>query len=235
MNDGTTGISDNLSDLSRRLKHVEDTYIHDISAELAQARNSVAGALPGFRNSRMAFGRILRAYKQHYKAARGWTAAMQVIAEALGCDERTVDRIIESYERASQLPAITLEEMEKQKIDAAAARNAPVVEKLVQMPRPATREEAAEAVRTVYQGHVAKKRTRKRAGSPSASTSLEGFASQVVKLFQGRYRKMEPQQRDAEVRYVIGLLAAELGIDDPELQSIARGSLAGRPAIAEAA
>ena len=235
MNKGTTAISDNLSDLSRRLKDVEDTYIHDISAELAHARNSVAGALPGFRNLRMAFGRVLRAYKEHYKAARGWTAAMQVIAEALGCDERTVERIIESYERASQLPAITLEEMEKQKIDPAAARNAPVVEKLIQMPQPANREEAAEAVRTVYERHVAKKRTRKRAAAPSTGASPEEFARQVVKLFEGRYRKMEPQQRDAEVRYVIGLLAAELGIDDPELQSIAQGSLTGRPAIAEAA
>jgi hypothetical protein len=64
MNDRRTGISDNLPDFSTRLLRVESTYIKDISVELAHARGSVVSALPGFRSSRMQFGRILRAYKE---------------------------------------------------------------------------------------------------------------------------------------------------------------------------
>ncbi len=235
MNQGTTAISDNLSDFPTRLMRVESTYIKEISVDLARARGAVIGALPGFKNSRMQFGRVLRAYKQHFKAVRGWTAAMQVIAEALGCDERTVDRMIEDYERASQLPAITLQAMEAQKIDPAAHRNAPVVKNLVQMPQPATREEAAEAVRTTYQKHQEQKRTRKRVAPASASASLEEFSRQVVKLFRERYRTMEPKQRNAEVRYVIGQVVAELGIDDPDLRSFARAAAAQRSMIEKAA
>ena len=41
---------------------------------------------------------------------------------------------------------------------------------------------------------MAKKRTRKRVASPSTGASLEGFASQIVKLFEERYREMESRQ-----------------------------------------
>ena len=116
MNDNGTEKSDNLSELSRELKRVENTYIQSISVELTRARNAVAGSLPGFKLNRMNFGRVLRAYKEHFKAKRGWTAAMKVIADALHCDERTVDRIIEDYERASKLSTLILDEMEEQKI-----------------------------------------------------------------------------------------------------------------------
>jgi predicted RNase H-like nuclease (RuvC/YqgF family) len=235
MNNGMTTISGNLPDFPTRLLRIENTYIKEISVELAHARGAVASALPSFRSSRMNFGRILRAYKVHYKAARGWTAALQVIAEGLGCDERTVDRLIKDYERASQLPPITVEAMEAQKIDPAAHRNAPVVEKLVQMSPPASREEAVEAVKVAYQKHQEKKRARTPAATTSASVSVEEFSRRVVKLFRERYRKMELKLRDAEVRYVLGQVVAELGIDDSELQNFTRDAVARRAAILKAA
>ncbi|HUZ95500.1 MAG TPA: hypothetical protein VMU57_11355 [Edaphobacter sp.] len=61
-------------------------------------------------------------------------------------DERTVFRIIEDYERATQLPPIILEAMLEKQIEPAAAKNIDVVETLLQMPKPATREDAHTAV-----------------------------------------------------------------------------------------
>lgn len=235
MNEGRTAISDNLSDFSSKLKDVENTYIKEISVELAHARNAVVGALPAFRSSRMNIGRILRTYKEHYKAARGWTAAVKVIAEAMGCDERTVDRIIEDYERASQLPSITLEVMAEQRIDPAAARNAAVVEKLAQMPRPATREEAAESVRAVVQDHAARKTAVKKTGPTPGEASVEEFTARVVKLFERRYQSMAPEQRAPEMQYVLEVVTNTLQANVTKLRQYGRPALVPKPAIAEAA
>ncbi|MFP5209690.1 MAG: hypothetical protein ACLGRW_10415 [Acidobacteriota bacterium] len=235
MNEGRTAKSDNLSDFSTKLKNVESIYIQDISAELAHARNSVAGALPGFRSSRMNFGRILRAYKLHYKAARGWTAAMKVIAEAMGCDERTVERIIDDYERASQLPSVTLEVMAEQKIDPAAAKNAPVVDKLVRMPPPATREEAAEAVRAAIRDHVAQKKAVNNVAAKPAEMGVENFTAHVVKLFEQRYRSMAPAQRDAELRYVLEVVTNTLRAGVTNLRQYSRPALVPKAVIEDAA
>lgn len=54
----------------------------------------------------MQLGRTLRTYKAYFKAARGWTAAMTVIADAIGHDEKTVERIIGDYERVAPSPTI---------------------------------------------------------------------------------------------------------------------------------
>lgn len=235
MNEGRTTKSDNLSDLSTRLKDVESTYIKDISVGLAQARNSLVGALPAFRSSRMNFGRILRAYKEHYKAARSWTAAMKVIAEAIGCDERTVERIIEDYERASSLPALVIDAMEELKINPAAAKNAPVIEKLVQMPLPATREEAAAAVRVAVQDHAAQKKAFKRAESKLAEAGLEEFTAQLVKLFVRRYHSIAPDRRDPEVRYVLEMVVNTLRAEIRDLRQYGRPALVPKPGAKAAA
>lgn len=171
MNEGTTAVCDNLSNFSPKLKEIENTYIKEISVDLAHARSAVVGALPAFRSSRLNIGRILRTYKEQFKAARGWTAAVKVIADAVGCDERTADRIIEDYERASSLPALVIEAMEEQKINPAAAKNAPMIAKLAQVPQTVTREEAAEAVRAVVQVHAAQKKAAKKTGSSPASVT----------------------------------------------------------------
>ncbi len=234
---GTVARSDNLSDLSAKLKQVEETYIKIVSAELAQARNSVVGSLPGFKMNRMNFGRILRAYKVHHKAERGWTAALKVIADALQCDERTVYRIIEDYERASQLPEIILAVMAEQKIDPAAAKNAPVIEKLLEMPKPTTRVEAADAVAAVVKDHHARKglrRTRQTA-SKFVTISLEAFAERIVRQFEERYRSIVPEERDAEVRYVLEKVANTLGVNVTELRQSNRPARVPKPVQAEAA
>jgi hypothetical protein len=227
---------DNLSNLGRDLKRVEETYIKMVSRELAQARNSVVGALPGFKISRMNFGRLLRAYREHFKADHGWMEASKIIAGALECDERTVYRIIEDYERASQLPSITLAAMAEQSIDPAAAKNAGVVEDLLRMPEPETREEAVTIVATAHQGHILRKKqqARKVATKP-AEMSLEEFAAGIVKQFEDRYQLGSQHQRDAEVQYILELVVSMLGSHTRKLGQYDRPALVPKPALKAAA
>lgn len=229
MDETSNAISDNLSDFSGKLMRVEATYIKEIGLDLAAARKALVGAAPGFKNSRMNFGRILRTYKHQFKAVRGWTAAVKVIAEAIGCDERTVDRIIEDYERASSLPALVIEAMEEQKINPAEAKNAPVIANLAQVPQSVTREEADEAVRIAIQYHVTQKKAAKKASSKPTETTVEEFAAHVVKLFERRYRNMPPEQRDADLRYVLEHVVNALRADIRELRHYGRPVLVPRP------
>lgn len=228
--------SDNLSEISIELKRVEDTYIHSGSTELAHARNAVVGSISGFKVSRLNLGRALRTYKQYFKAERDWTSAMKIIADVLQCDERTVYRLIEDYERASRLPEITLEAMAGQKIDPAAAKNAPVVENLLRMPEPKTHEEATKAVVAVHQKHVAERKQQdKESATNPATTEIEVFAKRILKQFEDRYRSMAPAQRDAEARYVLELVANTLRLDIRELRQYSRPAQVPKPTVKEAA
>lgn len=227
---------DNLSNLGRDLKRVEETYIKTGSCKLAQARNSVVGALPGFKISRMNFGRLLRTYKEHFKADHGWTEASKVIAGALECDERTIYRIIEDYERASQLPSATLAAMAEQRIDPAAAKNAGVVENLLRMPEPETREEAVTIVAAAHQQHILRKKqqARKVATKP-AEMSLEEFAAGIVKQFEDRYQSFSQNQRDVEVQYILELVVSTTGAHIRKLVQYDRPARVSKPALKDAA
>jgi hypothetical protein len=227
---------DKLSDFAAELKRIEGTYIKFVSAELAQARNSVVGSLPGFKCSRMDFGRVLRAYKEHFKAERGWMEAAKVIAGALRCDERTVYRIIEDYERASQLPAVTLEAMAEQKIDPAAAKNAEIVGNLLQMPVPATREEATTIVAACHGEQVERKRqARKQSTATTSKVDLDGFARHIAKQFEDRFRSAAPETRDAEVQFVIEFVVSTIHAGISEVRHFDRPNLVPKPMMNVAA
>ncbi len=92
-------------------------------------------------------------------------AAAKLIAAAMNRGERTVYRIIEEFERASQLPPITLEAMIEWKIDPAAGKNAEMIENLLHLPEPGTREEANAAVSVAIREDVARKRREKKSSS----------------------------------------------------------------------
>ena len=93
-------------------------------------------ALPQYRNSRYQFGKLLSAYKVFFIEEGGWLATAAAIGEALGCDERTVRRIAEDYDRASKLPVEALDALQTQGIDPAAKKNTAIVSNLLSMPRP---------------------------------------------------------------------------------------------------
>ncbi len=215
---------DKMSNLSTELQRVEKTYIPTESAKLAQTRNSVVGGLQAFGNSRFQLGRVLRQYKMHFKSGHGWVAAAKLIAAAMDREERTVFRIIEDYERASQLPAILLEAMLEQQIEPAAAKNIDVVEALLRIPEPKTSEKASAVVREAFKTHVLQK-TKK----ASAKPDLEAFANRIVKQFEDRYRSAAPQQRDAEVQYILELLINSLRAPIRELRQFGRPTLVPKP------
>ena len=215
---------DKMSNLSTELQRVEKTYIHTESAELAQTRNSVVGGLQAFGNSRFQLGRVLRQYKMHFKSGHGWVAAAKLIAAAIDRDERTVFRIIEDYERASQLSPIILEAMLEQQIEPAAAKHARVVENLLRIAEPKTSEQASAAVTKAFKTHVVQKTKR-----ASAKPELEAFAERVVKQFEDRYRSATPRQRDAEVQYILELLVNTLRAPIRELRQFGRPTLVPKP------
>ena len=215
---------DKLSNLSKELQRIEKTYIHTESAELAKTRNSVVGGLQAFGNSRFQLGRVLRQYKLHFKSGHGWVAAAKLIAAAMDREERTVFRIIEDYERASQLPPIVLEAMREQQIEPAAAKNSDLVETLLKMPEPKTSEKASAAVRQAL-----KKQGLQKTKKDAPESDLEAFAERVVKQFEDRYRSATPQQRDAEVKYILELLVNRLRAPIRELRQFGRPTLVPKP------
>ena len=215
---------DKLSNLSKELQRIEKTYIHTESAELAKTRNSVVGGLQAFGNSRFQLGRVLRQYKLHFKSGHGWVAAAKLIAAAMDREERTVFRIIEDYERASQLPPIVLEAMREQQIEPAAAKNSDLVEILLKMPEPKTSEKASAVVLEAL-----KKQVLQKAKKASVKADLETFSERIVKQFEDRYRSATPQQRDAEVKYILELLVNRLRAPIRELRQFGRPTLVPKP------
>jgi hypothetical protein len=226
---------DKLSNLSVELQRVEGIYIDSQSVQLTQARNSVVGALGAFKNNRFNFGRVLREYRRHFKTERSWMVAAKVIADAIERDERTVFRIISDYERASQLDPIVLEAMQEQKIDPAAAKNAAIVENLIQMPKPETREDAVTAVSAVVKAQAPEKKERKKAATKPANMGLEEFAAGIVRRFEDRYRSRTPQERDAEIQFVLELVVCKLRANIGELRHYKRPALVPKPASKNAA
>lgn len=91
----------NLSNLSVRLQELEVGWINKDELGLGSARLSLVNALEGFRSSRYRLGQKLSAYKVFFKAKQGWMAAAKTIADAIGCDERTIRRTIDDFERVS--------------------------------------------------------------------------------------------------------------------------------------
>lgn len=215
---------DKMSNLSKELQRIEKAYIHTKSAELAKTRNSVVGGLQKFGNSRFQLGRVLRQYKMHFKSEHGWVAAAKLIAAAMDRDVKTVFRMIEAYETASQLPAITLDAMREQNIDPAAAKHAGVVANLLRLPEPKTSEKASAVVREAFKKQVLQKAKR-----ASVKADLEAFAERVVKQFEERYRSATPQQRDAEVQYILELLVNRLRAPIRELRQFGRPTLVPKP------
>jgi len=223
MRDPETKKLDKMSNLKELLRKLEPSQLaYDKS--LRQAREVLIGALRTYTHSRYQLGRALRVYREYFKAERAWMEAAKVIAAAIDRDEKTVFRIIEDYERAAQLPAITLEAMREQNIDPAAAKHAGVVENLLRLPEPKTSEKASAVVREAFKTHVLQK-TKKAAPKPD----LEAFAERVVKLFEDRYRSAAPEQRDAELQYILELLVNSMRAPIRKLRQFGRPTLVPKP------
>lgn len=206
---------DTLSTFRDALKAIERKFLPSGRMDPSQQRNTLISQLETYRNSRYHLGRALRGYKQIFKAERAWMAVVEVIANAIGRDERTVMRIVDDYERANQLPPIVLEAMLEQNIDPPQKRNSALVENLLQMPTPETSGDARAAVGAAVRAEKAAKKVRRQ---PSSKEDAEAFARRIAKAFELRYRKMPGEERDAELRFVFEYVVSTLQAKMPELR-----------------
>jgi len=127
-------IMGNLSNLSIRLQELESGCINMNELGLGSARLSLVNALEGFRSSRYRLGQKLSEYKAFFKASQGWMVAATAIADAMGCDERTIRRIIDDFERVSDVPDVVIKALQQAGFDPAARKNAGMIAKILGMP-----------------------------------------------------------------------------------------------------
>ena len=126
-------IMDNLSNLSVRLQELESGCVNMNELGLGSARLSLVNALEGFRSSRYRLGQKLSEYKAFFKASQGWMVAATAIADAMGCDERTIRRIIDDFERVSEVPDVVIKALQQAGFDPAARKNVGVIAKILGM------------------------------------------------------------------------------------------------------
>lgn len=133
---GTNGANrlDNLSDLGARLREIEVEHVVNEDGTAVDAREEVLEAVRQYHSSRYRFGEALAAYKAYYIDGQHWMEAAKIIGRAINRDERTIRRILEDYERASQVPATVIEELEAKGIDPAARMNQPLLATILTMP-----------------------------------------------------------------------------------------------------
>jgi hypothetical protein len=229
MSETESGGFDKMSNLEAALKKVEKIHIGDESTELIQTRSSILKIADTYGRSRFALGMLLRQYKQFFKLEHGWVATARVISDALNVDERTIYRIVENYERVSNLPHIIIDEMQKQHIDPAASKNIQIVDDLQRMPEPKTHKEAEAAVKIAFSNHVAAKQAERHTATPPTQQNLEEFATHIVKEFGDRYRPATTLKRDAEIRYVFELVVSILNVDIREIQRYSQPSSVPKP------
>jgi hypothetical protein len=74
-----------------------------------------------------------------------------------------------------------------------------------------------------------KSRCSKKTKKATPKPDLEAFAERVVKQFEDRYRSATPQQRDAEVRYILELQVNRLRAPIRELRQFGRPTLVPKP------
>ena len=144
-------ILDNLSNLSVRLQEIESESANTEQLGLGSARFSLVNALEGFRSSRFRLGQRLSAYKAYFKANQGWMTAAKSIASAIGCEERTIRRTIDDFERVSNVPDVVIKALQQAGFDPAARKNAGVISKILRMPNKAAEMNPEAAVLSAIQ------------------------------------------------------------------------------------
>ena len=118
---------ESFSNLDAQLREIEAEFIGWVDFAVQEARDAMVAALGLYRTSRFHLGEALAEYKRQFTADRGWMAAAVSIAEAMGCDERTVRNIIADYERTASLPEAVIQAAQARGIDLAQRRYRPAV------------------------------------------------------------------------------------------------------------
>jgi hypothetical protein len=205
--------------LKAELDEIEKQHIKSTNADLTETRIKLAAALRDYTKSRLELGEILSEYKKHFKRTRGWLPAAEAIGAAIRRDKRTVFRIIKDYEFANKLPALVLEALVARGINPAEAKNSRTVQKLLQMPTPASPEEAQTAVTAALNavGRIATRKTAK-----AEPDSLEDFTKRIVQLFVNRYGVPMLKERADEVSHTLKMVVSALGAQIYDLSKPSR-------------
>jgi hypothetical protein len=220
----------NLAKIRVDLKAAEKTAgLECEDRDLRQAREVVIGAVSGHLHSRFELGRALWTYKTYFKAEHGWVRAAAIIAAAIQTSERTLMRIVAAYERAAGLPATTLALLDDHGVDPAVEKNRALVEDLLEMTDPATREESKSVVVSAIETHLAQRRERQNREAKKGPVDLKQFADHLATLFKKRYRHFAPERRDAELRHVLEVVIATLGVEIPALRRYDNPTLVPSP------
>jgi hypothetical protein len=188
-NSGNTK-SDKLSELSALLNEVEAEHVDNNDGGAHGAREAIVKALPAFRQSRYAFGKLLADYKVFFIGERGWGEASKAIGGALGCDARTICRIVEDYGRASQLPVEVINELVALGIDPAAKKNEAAISNLVTMDPPAVKADPKKAAAVAVEKMNATKAEKKAkaATKPVQTVSVTGDTEIVLLKHEEKQR-----------------------------------------------
>lgn len=191
---------DKLSNLTTDLLFIErgEAGSEDF-CKLEPARHSLIDAIRGLKHSRFALGRALTGYRTLYKQEGLWQRAEKKIAAALGCNPRTISRIIEDSQAAAGLHPFVLEAMEQHRKDPGKKKNAPVVDELLKRPIPKSLREANAEV----QSAVSKFAIERKGKAKPALDPVEEFACKIVKLFEGRFEKLSQDTRISELQYCV--------------------------------
>jgi hypothetical protein len=123
-----------LSTLGARLREVEADNIENDDGAAQPARIALIKTIGVYQSKRYDVGKALAEYKACFIAERGWMAVVKVIGQAMGCDERTVRRILDDFVRANGVPGPAIEELRKRNIDPAAKKNETIITSLLEMP-----------------------------------------------------------------------------------------------------
>lgn len=210
MQDIESRLIDKLSNLATELVTIERGEGTDRDEnQFKIARKKVIDTIGVFHQNRYALGRALAEYQRFYKQNHYWLLARKAIAVVLGCDQRTVSRIIENSVPAAGLSPFALEALEAHMIDPGRKKHAGIVKELLNSPVQESREQADADLRVALTRHSS---ARSRARKP-VPESIEGFARRMVKLFLGRFESAPPAAQGPELRYCIEMVLTALHTD----------------------
>lgn len=233
MKDDDSKQFDNLSNLTKDLKVIENQGGVDHAAGLDAARETVVGAIRGMRASLYQLAEALEGYHNYFKGEHIWTSVLDRVARGQGCSARTLYRLIENYKEAQRLPQIVVDAMIESHIEPTSTKNRDVVQIVAQIPETATREDAAAAVKLAHSRVIAMKRTAKAETAPVEPGSLEEFTRRIVRMFEARFGSYSPSHRDDEVRFILEKVVNCLRANVRELRTYSRADQVRKPAAAK--
>jgi hypothetical protein len=210
------GAGDKLSNLTTALVSIERGEGSEVDLNKVEcARRTLIDAVKQFQKSRFLLGRALAEYQEVYKQDQVWLLARKEIAATLGCNPRTVSRIIEESKAAAALSPFVLRALDDSDIDPGKKKHTALIEELLKLPAPESPQQAHAVVQAAVVQHAS---ASKRAAKP-APESIERFAQMIAKLFRERFQSLPQSKRISELEHCLDMVLSALQPDVGILRS----------------